>query len=76
MGVVRVNENNSDVIMTASEVAKFLKVSVSAVRRWTRNGQLIGYRLGGRGDWRYLKKDVMTFLLGMNKSGINRNYRN
>ena len=53
-------------IMTAGEVAAYLKVSVGAVRRWTRVGTLKGHRLGGRGDWRYLKKDVMTFLYGQN----------
>ena len=53
-------------IMTTSEVASFLKVSVSAVRRWTREGNLRGHRLGGRGDWRYFKRDVMDFVIGPN----------
>jgi excisionase family DNA binding protein len=53
-------------IMTAVEVAAFLKVSVGAVRRWTRDGKLKGHRMGGQGDWRYLKKDVMLFLYGTN----------
>ena len=57
----------SDVIMTTSEVADCLKVSVSAVRRWTREGKLKGHRLGGVGDWRYLKKDVVAFLMGENR---------
>ena len=51
-------------IMTADEVALLLKVSISAVRRWTRTGKLKGYKLGGRGDWRYLKASVIAFLLG------------
>ena len=62
--VNKVKEHNEEVVMTASEVAEFLKVSIGAVRRWTRSGQLTGYRLGGRGDWRYLKKDVLIFLFG------------
>jgi excisionase family DNA binding protein len=53
-------------IMTASEVAVLLKVSITAVRRWTRENKLKGYKLGGEGDWRYLKKDVMFFLCGYN----------
>lgn len=53
-------------IMTAGEVAIFFRVSINAVRRWTREGKLKGYRLGGRGDWRYLKKDIMFFLCGTN----------
>jgi len=34
------------------------------VRRWTREGNLKGHRLGGKGDWRYVKKDVINFLYG------------
>ena len=55
-------EWDDDVIMTSSEVAKFLKVHLGSVRRWTRTGELRGYRLGERGDWRYLRKDVLDFL--------------
>ena len=54
--------NDDDVIMTSSEVAKFLKVHLGSVRRWTRTGELKGYRLGRRGDWRYLRRDVIAFL--------------
>jgi excisionase family DNA binding protein len=53
-------------VMTAADVAAFLKVGVGVVRRWTRIGSLKGYRLGGRGDWRYVKKDVLNFLYGNN----------
>ena len=58
--------NDEHEIMTAGEVGSFLKVSVGAVRRWTRAGTLKGHRLGGRGDWRYLKKDITDFLFGPN----------
>jgi len=57
-------EADANSIMTATEVAAFLKVSVGAVRRWTRNGNLKGHRLGGKGDWRYLKGEIMAFLCG------------
>lgn len=53
---------DDDVIMTSSEVANYLKVHLGSVRRWTRNGELKGYRLGERGDWRYLRRDVLAFL--------------
>ena len=58
-----INQPNSE-IMTTDEVAKFLKVGVGAVRRWAREGMLKGYRMGGRGEWRYLKEDVIKFLTG------------
>ncbi len=58
----RLEWNDDDVIMTSSEVAKYLRVHLGSVRRWTRSGELKGYRLGKRGDWRYLRKDVIAFL--------------
>ncbi len=49
-------------VLTSAEVADLLKVHLSSVRRWSRNGKLRGYRLGGEGDWRFLRKDVLAFL--------------
>jgi excisionase family DNA binding protein len=56
-------KNSSDkAIMTCDEVAEFLRVHVSSVRRWSRSGKLRAYKVGGRGDWRYRKQDVLAFL--------------
>ena len=60
----RVQLRNNQDVMTVNEVAAFLKVSNSAVRRWIREGKLHGHRLGGNGDWRFLKADVMNFFYG------------
>jgi len=60
-------EKPGDEVMTSNEVAQFLKVSIVAVRRWSRCGKLKGYRLGGRGDWRYLQQDVLAFFYNYNK---------
>ena len=49
-------------IMTCDEVAEFLRVHVSSVRRWSRCGKLRAYKVGGRGDYRYRKQDVLAFL--------------
>jgi excisionase family DNA binding protein len=49
-------------VLTSNEVAELLKVHLSSVRRWSRNGKLKGYRLGRGGDWRFLRKDVLAFL--------------
>ncbi len=61
----RAGEGPSDDLMTGGEVADFLRVHIASVRRWARSGQLRGYRLGGRGDWRFHRKDVMAFLRGL-----------
>ena len=50
------NAEDND-IMTTEEVALFLKVSISAVRRWSRDGKSKGHKMGGTGDWRYRKSD-------------------
>jgi excisionase family DNA binding protein len=55
-----VYDNNE--VLTSSEVADLLKVHLSSVRRWSRSGKLRGYRLGGGGDWRFLRRDVLAFL--------------
>ncbi len=57
---------DGQVIMTTNEVADFLKIHVGSVRKWSRTGMLKGYRLGDRGDWRYLSGDVLAFLQGNN----------
>jgi excisionase family DNA binding protein len=49
-------------IMTCDEVAAFLRVHVSSVRRWSRSGKLRAFKVGGRGDWRYRRQDVLAFL--------------
>jgi excisionase family DNA binding protein len=58
-------------VLTSGEVADLLKVHLSSVRRWSRSGKLKGYRLGGDGDWRFLRKDVLAFLYSFsnNKEG-------
>ena len=53
-------------LMTSSDVAAFLRTHVSSVRRWTREGKLKGYRLGGNGDWRYSREDVLSFVFHVN----------
>ena len=56
-------------IMTCEEVAEFLRVHVTSVRRWSRSGKLTAYKVGGRGDWRYREKEVLAFLYDKNGEG-------
>ena len=55
-------KSGENAIMTCDEVAEFLRVHVSSVRRWSRCGKLRAYKVGDRGDWRYRKQDVLAFL--------------
>ena len=51
-----------ETMLTARQVADFLQVSISTVRRWSDKGMLKFYRVGSRGDRRYQRKDVLRFL--------------
>ena len=63
------SKSDNEEIMTCDEVAEFLRVHVISVRRWSRSGKLRAYRVGGRGDWRYQKQDVLAFLYDTNTKG-------
>ena len=49
-------------LMTIKDVAKFLKVTPTSIRRWTTTGQLKCYRIGNKNERRFEKKDVIKFL--------------
>ena len=51
-----------EAMLTARQVADFLQVSISTVRRWSDRGLLKYYRIGSRGDRRYRREDVMRFI--------------
>ena len=53
---------DDEAMMTGEEVADFLRVHLSSVRRWSRGGKLRAYKVGDRGDWRYRHQDVLAFL--------------
>ena len=63
------SNSNDKAIMTCDEVAEYLRVHVSSVRRWSRGGKLRAFKVGGRGDWRYRQQDVLAFLYDTNTKG-------
>lgn len=52
--------------LTTAEAAKFLKVSEASIRRWSDQGKLKCYRIGGRSERRFLESDI---LVGIEKFG-------
>jgi len=56
--------NNGNGLLTARQVARLLNVHVNTVRRWNDRGILKAYRIGPRGDRRFNKQDIDTFLSG------------
>ena len=58
-------------LMTLAEVATFLNVSPGTVRRWTNEGKLPCYRLGGsQGSRRFVKEDILKFLKANQESQV------
>ncbi len=49
-------------MMTSTGVASMLNVHVNTVRRWSEQGVLKGYRIGPRGDRRFMRSDIEQML--------------
>ena len=54
--------NRAETMLTASELANLLNVHINTVRRWSNQGILKVYRIGPRGDRRFSKEDIDSFL--------------
>ena len=53
---------SNDRMLTTSEVAGMLYIHINTVRRWSDQGLLKPYRIGPRGDRRFVRKDVLNYL--------------
>ncbi len=51
-----------EAMLTARQVADFLQVHISTLRRWSDKGVLKSYRVGPRRDRRYRQEDVLSFV--------------
>jgi excisionase family DNA binding protein len=49
-------------MFTTRELSRFLNVHINTVRRWSDHGILKSYRIGPRGDRRFSRDDVLSFL--------------
>ena len=58
-----VEVEETDALLTTNETAKLLNIHLNTVRRWSNLGILPSFRIGPRGDRRFRKRDLMTFLL-------------
>ncbi len=56
------NHKEVDSMLTVSEVARLLSVHINTVRRWSNQGILNTYRVGSRGDRRFRREDITSFL--------------
>lgn len=56
------NRKNIASLLTTSDVARLLNIHINTVRRWSNEGRLRAYRLGSRGDRRFQREDIASFL--------------
>ncbi len=56
------NHKEFDPMLTVSDVARLLSVHINTVRRWSNQGILKAYRVGSRGDRRFRREDITSFL--------------
>ncbi len=49
-------------MLTTGEVARLLNIHINTVRRWSNQGILNTYRVGSRGDRRFRREDITSFL--------------
>ena len=57
-------------LLPVSEVARFLGVHTSTVRRWEKKGILKSYTIGLRHNLRFKQEDVLNFLDKCKKDNI------
>ncbi len=57
-----IEAEETDTLIAVGEVASLLHVHINTVRRWSNLGVLPSFRIGPRGDRRFRKKDIFTFL--------------
>jgi len=51
-------------MLTTGEVANLFKVHPSTVRRWNDKGLIKAYRIGPRGERRFIRKDIDSYAGG------------
>lgn len=56
------NPRRLEPMLTTSDVARLLNVHINTVRRWSNQGTLKTYRIGSRGDRRFRREDIASFL--------------
>ena len=50
-------------MLTVTEVAQMLGAHINSVRRWADSGLLPSYRIGLRGDRRFILDEIYSFLV-------------
>lgn len=55
-------ESNHVDLLNVMQAAAFLNVSMSTIRRWSQGKDLVGVKVGIRGEWRFTKKELLKMI--------------
>ncbi len=68
------NNGRISATITTAEAAQLLHVHTNTVRRWSDNGVVKSYRIGQRGDRRFIPEDIIRLLdkLHKNSGSVNK----
>ncbi len=61
-GKKKSSASGADLPLRTGDVARLLNIHTNTVRRWSRQGILKTYRVGPRGDRRFMRRDVINLL--------------
>jgi excisionase family DNA binding protein len=65
-GKDRTDNDHMGDMLTVREVARLLHVHPNTLRRWSNNGRIRAYRINRRGDRRFKREEIATFLAELN----------
>jgi excisionase family DNA binding protein len=54
--------DDGDGLLTLTEASRLLRVHPNTLRRWSKDGVLLTFRLGPRGDRRFRREDLDALL--------------
>jgi excisionase family DNA binding protein len=66
-GIPNSNQDESQLVFTSSQAARYLGVSLATVRRWTDAGFLTGYRTPG-GQRRFSREQLDGFIASLQRT--------
>lgn len=66
-GIPNPNQDDSQLVFTSSQAARYLGVSLATVRRWTDAGFLTGYRTPG-GQRRFSREQLDGFIASLRRT--------
>jgi len=61
-----VTNSKTDKMLTVKDAAEIIHVHPNTLRRWHEKGRIRAYRIGTRGDRRFMQSDIASFVTEFN----------